>query len=61
MKAKGLVAAFGITVVCMLIAGVLLPLPWIARESIFEFTARTPRAKDPAQPPESANEGGEQR
>jgi len=26
----------------VLIAGVLSPVPWVARESIFEFTARQP-------------------
>jgi hypothetical protein len=27
----------------VLVAGVLSPLPWVAKESIFEFTARQPQ------------------
>jgi hypothetical protein len=34
----------------MLIAGMLVPAPcpWLARESIFEFTAREPKNRNPA-------------
>jgi hypothetical protein len=37
-------------VFAMLSAGVLLPLPWLARESIFEFTARMENSKDFGEP-----------
>jgi hypothetical protein len=40
------------TGVCgMLIAGMLVPAlcPWLARESIFEFTAREPKKRNPAE------------
>jgi hypothetical protein len=36
----------------MLLAGMLVPdlCPWLARESIFEFTAREPKNRNPAEP-----------
>ena len=36
----------------MLIAGMLAPAlaPWLARESIFEFTVREPKNRNPAEP-----------
>ena len=36
----------------MLLAVMLVPdlCPWLARESIFEFTAREPKNRNPAQP-----------
>ena len=37
----GLVILAGICAVLM--AGVLAPVPWVAKESIFEFTARQPQ------------------
>lgn len=46
------------TGVCgMLIAGMLVPAlcPWLARESIFEFTAREPKKTNPA---DAAPKGG---
>jgi hypothetical protein len=48
------------TGVCgMLIAGMLVPAlcPWLARESIFEFTAREPKKRNPAEP-DAAPTGG---
>jgi hypothetical protein len=48
------------TGVCgMLIAGMLVPAlcPWLARESIFEFTAREPKNRNPAEPGAPPNGG----
>jgi hypothetical protein len=48
------------TGVCgMLIAGMLVPAlcPWLARESIFEFTARQPKNRNPAEPGAPPNGG----
>jgi hypothetical protein len=43
----------------VLIAGMLVPAlcPWLARESIFEFTAREPKNRNPAEP-DAAPKGG---
>jgi len=43
----------------MLIAGMLAPAlaPWLARESIFEFTAREPKNRNPAEPGAPPNGG----
>ncbi len=43
----------------MLIAGMLVPAlaPWLARESIFEFTAREPKNRNPAEPGAAPNAG----
>jgi hypothetical protein len=43
----------------MLLAGMLVPAlcPWLARESIFEFTAREPRNRNPAKPGAAPNVG----
>jgi hypothetical protein len=30
-------------VCAVLMAGIMSPMPWMAKESIFEFTARQPR------------------
>ena len=48
------------TGVCgMLIAGMLVPAlcPWLARESIFEFTAREPKNRNPVEPGAAPNAG----
>jgi hypothetical protein len=43
----------------MVIAGMLVPAlaPWLARESIFEFTAREPKNRNPAEPGAAPNGG----
>jgi hypothetical protein len=41
----------------VLTAGALLPFPWLARESIFEFTARNPKSKDVGEPDGPAPNG----
>ena len=41
----------------MLIAGMLVPAPWLAQESIFEFTAREPKNRNPAEPGTAPNGG----
>jgi hypothetical protein len=43
----------------MVIAGMLVPnlAPWLARESIFEFTAREPKNWNPAEPGAPPNGG----
>ena len=42
-----------------IIAGMLVPAmaPWLARESIFEFTAREPKDRNPAEPGAAPNGG----
>lgn len=46
----GIVMATGAC--AMVIAGMLAPemAPWLARESVFEFTAREPKNRNPADP-----------
>jgi hypothetical protein len=41
----------------VIIAGMLVPAmaPWLARESLFEFTAREPRNRNPAEPGAAPN------
>jgi hypothetical protein len=43
----------------MLLAGMLVPAvaPWLARESLFEFTAREPKDRNPAEPGDTPNGG----
>jgi hypothetical protein len=43
----------------MVIAGMLAPAlaPWLARESIFEFTARKPKNRNPVEPGAGPNGG----
>ena len=47
------------TGVCaMMVAGILASsAPWLARESIFEFTAREPKNRNPAEPGVPPNGG----
>jgi len=47
MRLSGLIASI---MFVMLLAGMLVPVPWLARESILEFTAREPRNRSPAEP-----------
>ena len=45
-------------VCAMMVAGILASAaPWLAREGIFEFTARDPRNRNPAEPGTPANGG----
>ena len=44
----------GMVVACMLMPE---PAPWLARESIFEFTAREPKNRNPAEPGAPPNGG----
>lgn len=40
-----------VTGVCaVIVTGIMLPAPWLARESLFEFAAREPRNKDAGEP-----------
>jgi hypothetical protein len=50
MKITHLIIVMATGVCGMLIAGMLVPAPcpWLARESIFEFTAREPKNRNPA-------------
>jgi len=43
----------------MIVAGMLTPAlaPWLARESIFEFTAREPKNRNPGEPGTAPNGG----
>ena len=43
----------------MVMASMLVPAvaPWLARESIFEFTAREPKTRNPAEPGTARNGG----
>jgi hypothetical protein len=47
------------TGVCaMMFAGIFASsAPWLARESIFEFTAREPKNRNPADPGAASNDG----
>jgi hypothetical protein len=56
----GAVEGLAATGACaMLIAGMLAPAlaPWLARESLFEFTAREPKNRKPAEPGTAPNDG----
>ncbi|MBI2949754.1 MAG: hypothetical protein HYY23_19150 [Verrucomicrobia bacterium] len=50
MKSKQVSVFIASIVLVMLTAGMLLPLPWLARESLFEFTARMPKGNDITKP-----------
>ena len=52
-----IVMATGVCV--MIVAGMLMPglAPWLAQESIFEFTAREPKNSNPAEPGTAPNGG----
>jgi len=41
----------------MIVAGILGPAPWLAPESIFEFTAREPKNRNPVEPAAPPNDG----
>ena len=43
----------------VVLAGLLVPVlaPWLAREGIFEFTAREPKNRNPAEPGAAPNGG----
>lgn len=45
MKSPPLRFLIASVALALLTAGLLLPWPWLARESVFEFMARMPRGK----------------
>jgi hypothetical protein len=59
MRITRLIIVIATGVCGMLIAGMLVPAlcPWLARESIFEFTAREPKNRNPAEPGAPLNGG----
>jgi len=52
MRIKRLSIVIAIGGCAMIVAGILGPAPWLARQSIFEFTAREPKNRNPAEPGE---------
>jgi hypothetical protein len=50
MKSPHWGVLIAVSVLSVLTAGVLLSLPWLARESLFEFTARAPKNKNLSEP-----------
>lgn len=52
MKITHLIIVMATAVCVMVVAGMLMPepAPWLARESIFEFTAREPQNRYPSEP-----------
>jgi hypothetical protein len=59
MRITRLIIVIATGVCGMLIAGMLVPAlcPWLARESIFEFTAREPKNRNPVEPGAEPNDG----
>jgi hypothetical protein len=59
MKITHLIIVMATGVCGMVIAGMLGPgpAPWLARESIFEFTGREPKNRNPAEPGAAPNGG----
>ena len=56
MRITRLSIVIAIGVCAMMVAGILTSsAPWLARESIFEFTAREPNKRNPAEPGAPAN------
>ena len=49
MRIKRLSIVIAIGGCAMIVAGILGPAPWLARQSIFEFTAREPKTRNPAE------------
>jgi len=59
MKITNLCIVIATGVCAMMFAGLLASsAPWLARESIFEFTAREPKNKNPAEPGDPPLNGG---
>jgi hypothetical protein len=52
MKITHLCIVIATGVCALLVVGFLVPAPcpWLARESLFELTAREPKNRDPAEP-----------
>ena len=59
MKITHLIIVMTTGACAMLIAGMLAPAlaPWLAQDSIFEFTAREPKERNPAEPGAPPNGG----
>ena len=58
MRITRLSIVIAIGVCAMMVAGILASsAPWLARESIFEFTAREPKNRNPAEPGAPPNGG----
>lgn len=58
MKITNLSIVIATGVCAMMFAGLLASsAPWLARESIFEFTAREPKNRNPAEPGAPPNGG----
>ena len=59
MKITHLIIVMATGVCVMIVAGMLMPAlaPWLAQESIFEFTAREAKNSNPAEPGTAANGG----
>ena len=59
MKITHLIVVMAIGVCVMIVAGMLMPglTPWLAQESIFEFTARERKNSNPAEPGTAPNGG----
>lgn len=57
MKITNLCLVIATGVCAMIVVGFLGPAPWLARESLFELTAREPKNKNPAEPDAPPNGG----
>ena len=57
MKITNLCIVIATGVCAMIVVGFLGPAPWLARESIFEFTAREPKNRNPSEPGIAPNGG----
>ena len=57
MKITNLCIVIATGVCAMLVVGILGPAPWLARESLFELTAREPKNRNPAEPGTPPNGG----
>jgi hypothetical protein len=58
MRITRLSIVIAIGVCAMMVAGIFASsAPWLARESIFEFTAREPKNRNPAEPGAPPNGG----
>jgi len=58
MKITNLCIVIATGMCAMMFAGLLASsAPWLARESIFEFTAREPKNRNPAEPGDPPNGG----
>jgi len=58
MKITNLCIVIATGVCAMIVVGLLGPAPWLARESLFEMTAREPKNRNPAEPGDPPLNGG---